>query len=265
MGFSADWLALREPADHAARDAGLLRWAVQAATDAAARAGQGAPVIVDLGAGTGSTLRAMAAHLPASTRWRFVDNDAALLDRAVATAGPGTASAHVADLADLEALPFNGAHLVTASALFDLLPRAWVAALAARLAALGVPLYAALSYDGEMHWSPAHPDDPAVTAAFNRHQRGDKGMGAALGPDSGRVTAEVLAAAGFVVETAPSPWVLGPDRAALQAELCTGIAEAAAEAGLAGAAEWGIARAAAARETAGTIGHLDVLAVPPAQ
>lgn len=263
MGFSPDWLALREPADHAARDAALLRRAAQAAVAAAARAGQGAPVIVDLGAGTGSTRRAMAPHLPAGTRWRFVDNDRALLDRAVAAADPGTASAHLADLAALQALPFEEAHLITASALFDLMPRDWVTALAARLAALGVPIYAALSYDGAMHWSPAHPDDAAITAAFNRHQRGDKGIGCALGPDSGQATAQVLAAAGFAIDAAPSPWVLGPDQAALQAELCAGIADAAAETGLAGASDWGRARAAAADTATCTIGHLDVLALPP--
>ena len=46
MGFSADWLALREPADHAARDGDLLAAAAQVA----------GAVIVDLGCGTGSTL-----------------------------------------------------------------------------------------------------------------------------------------------------------------------------------------------------------------
>lgn len=264
MGFSADWLALREPADHAARDTGLLRGAAQAATEAAARAGQGAPVIVDLGAGTGSTLRAMTPHLPAGTRWRFIDNDTSLLVRAVGAAGAGNASAHAADLAELQALPFAGAHLVTASALFDLMSRDWVAALARRLAGIGVPLYAALSYDGDMRWVPAHPDDAEVTAAFNRHQRRDKGIGPALGPVSGAVMADILSAAGYAVQTAPSPWQLGPEHAALQAELCKGIATAAGEAGFGGAADWGRARTDAAETTICTIGHLDVLALPPA-
>jgi SAM-dependent methyltransferase len=258
MGFSADWLSLREPADHAARDDALLRQAARAAVRAA---GDAAPVIVDLGCGTGSTVRAMAAHLPADTRWRFVDNDAALLELAVARTGAG-ASAHRVDLADLAGLPLEGAHLVTASALFDLMPQAFVAALAARLAAAGVGLYAALSYDGVMEWAPPLPEDAAVTAAFNRHQRGDKGLGPALGPDAGAITAEAFAAAGFAVRTAPSPWRLEADAAALQAELCDGIARAAAEAGFPGAARWGAARCAAARSTACVIGHLDVLALP---
>jgi trans-aconitate methyltransferase len=73
MGFSAEWLALREPADHAARDAGLLMAAARAAGDSA--------VIVDLGCGTGSTRRAFGELLPHAD-WRMVDGDADLLVRA---------------------------------------------------------------------------------------------------------------------------------------------------------------------------------------
>jgi len=203
----------------------------------------------------------MAAHLPADTLWRFVDNDPALLEHALARTGAG-ASVHRVDLADLAALPLAGAHLVTASALFDLMPRIWVAALAEHLRAAGVGVYAALSYDGVMEWSPALPDDAAVTAAFTRHQRGDKGLGAALGPDSGVEVAAIFEKAGFRVTTAPSPWRLGPNQASLQTALCAGIAQAAGEAGF-DAAAWGSARAAASAHTSCTIGHLDVLALPP--
>jgi len=258
MSFSADWLSLREPADHAARDPDLLRRAAEAAC--AAAVGQ-APVIVDLGCGTGSTARAMAPYLPPGTEWRFVDNDPALLDLAVARTGQG-AQAYRVDLGDLAALPLAGAHLVTASALFDLMTRRWIAALAARAGTTGIGVYAALSYDGQMRWAPPLAADGAVTEAFNRHQQGDKGLGPALGSMSGPATAQEFGAAGFAVATAPSPWRLGGDAAALQMELCTGIAQAAAEAGCSGAVAWGRERRAAAGQTDCTIGHLDVLALP---
>lgn len=259
MSFSADWLALREPADHAARDPILLR---RAAEFAIAAAGGGAPVIVDLGCGTGSTARAMAPFLPNGAEWRLVDNDRRLLDLAVSRTGP-RARAFPADLADIPALPLDGAHLVTASALFDLVPADWVAALAPRLSGAGIGIYAALSYDGVMAWAPALPADAAVTAAFNRHQRSDKGLGRALGPDAGPEAAAILARAGLGVSQAASPWVLGPGQAALQAELCAGIAAAAAEAGCPEAPDWGRQRAATSARTRCTIGHLDLLALPP--
>ncbi|MDG4648687.1 class I SAM-dependent methyltransferase [Roseibacterium sp. SDUM158017] len=254
MGFSADWLALRDPADRAARDGAL-------ALRAAAAAGP-APLVVDLGCGTGATWRALAPLLPAGARWRFVDNDADLLDLAAATAGPGVEVVQ-ADLADLDALPLDGATLVTASALLDLVPLAWVEGLARRLR--GVPFYAALSYDGQMSWTPEDPRDGAVTDAFNRHQHGDKGLGPALGPDAAERAATVLAAAGFSVETASSPWRLDPGMAALQRELTRGIAEAAAGAGAAEAEAWGRARDAGADRSTCLIGHLDLLALPPRQ
>ncbi|SEK39755.1 Methyltransferase domain-containing protein [Roseovarius nanhaiticus] len=218
MGFSADWLALREPADHAARDAGLLRQAAVAAGPA--------PVILDLGCGTGSTVRALAPHLPRSTLWRLVDNDPDLLDRAAKAARDGGARAetHACNLADLDSLPLEGVTLVTASALLDLMPEAWLRAFAARL---GVPFYAALSYDGRMEWQPEEARDAPVTEAFNRHQRGDKGIGPALGPDAAPTAAAVFAEAGFDVIRARSDWQLGPEQAPLQAELVRGIAAAA--------------------------------------
>ncbi|MBK5926582.1 methyltransferase domain-containing protein [Rhodobaculum claviforme] len=252
MSFSSDWLALREPADHAARDAELLAGAVAVARRAA---GDAPPVIVDLGCGTGATVRALAGALP-EAHWRLVDADAALLAEAARRTG-GTP--HRLDLRTLEALPLEGAHLVTASALLDLMPRDWVAALAARLRAAGVGFYAALSYDGWMDWTPVLPLDAAVTAAFNTHQRGDKGLGAALGPDAGQIAAQVFAEHGFDVRTADSPWQLTPSEGALHAELVAGIAAAAAETGLEAAQDWG-----AARRTFATarIGHLDLLALP---
>jgi SAM-dependent methyltransferase len=255
VSFDRAWLDLREPADHAARDPGLL----SAAADWLATVPD--PVAVDLGCGTGSTVRAFGAYAPAGLRWRLVDRDTALLDEAARRCG-AAAETFAADLGDLAALPFEGAHLVTASALFDLMPESWILALVDRLAAHGLGLYAALNFDGRMAWNPKLSGDTAVTTAFNRHQQSDKGLGPALGPAATPVLASALSARGYTVRTAYSPWRLGPGAAKLQAELVGGIAAAAAETGLADAIAWGQARRAASGSTSCTIGHADLLALP---
>ncbi|MGP9806313.1 methyltransferase domain-containing protein [Paracoccus sp. NSM] len=254
MGFSAAWLALREPADRAARDAGLL---ARAAAIAGPR-----PVILDLGCGTGSTLRAMTPHLPAETLWRLADLDAGLLALAAAEA-PGRVTTHRLDLRDLNALPLDGATLVTASALLDLMPAPWIEALAAHLLAARLPFYAVLSYDGVMEWQPPLPGDAAITRAFNDHQRRDKGLGPALGPTAASRAPEIFAAAGFSVTTGDSPWRIGPDQQDLHSALIEGIATAAAEQGAAGAADWAARRVPLAASERCVIGHGDMLAVPP--
>src|SRR5262249_11889458 len=75
-GFSPEWLALREPADHRSRN-GQLR-------DAAVRAFDGRThiSIADFACGTGSNLRALAPYLPEHQTWRLVDADAGLLSAA---------------------------------------------------------------------------------------------------------------------------------------------------------------------------------------
>ena len=246
MGFSADWLALREPADHAARDAGLLQAAARAAGDRA--------VVVDLGCGTGSTQRAFGDLLSGAV-WRMVDGDADLLARA---GGEG----FCLDLNDIGSLPLEGATLVTASALIDLVSAEWLDRLVERLSVLRLPFYAALSYDGEMAGMPVLPGDAAVTSAFNRHQRGDKGFGAALGPGAVDHAAQRLRAVGYTVIEGSSPWVLGPSEAALQGALLTGIARAAAEMGEQEAEDWCGTRMASLEVGTCRIGHVDLLALP---
>lgn len=252
MSFSTAWLDLREPADRAARDPGLR---------AAAEDYLGDGWAVDLGCGTGATARAFG---PAA-RWRLVDRDAALLARARERV-PG-ARIHALDLGApgaLGALPLAGARLATASALLDLTSRGWVEALADRLAAEGLAAYVALTYDGDLAWQPPVAGDTAVRAAFNRHQRRDKGLGSAFGPALGPEAAPAFAAAmrarGYAVRVAPSPWRLGPG--ALRDELESGVAAAAAEAG-GSVVAWLQARRAARGGGSVTVGHLDVLALPP--
>ena len=250
MGFSPDWLALREPADGAARDAALLARAVEAAGPE--------PVILDLGCGTGSTTRAMADQLPKGTQWRLLDGDQALLDRARDEVGAGPEFI-LQDLSDVDALPLDGVTLVTASALLDLVSEDWVKALTDRL---NVPFYAALSYDGAMAWAPESASDRDVETFFNRHQRSDKGLGRALGPDAGPRAAALFEAAGFDVTLAQSPWDLGPDMAALQTLLNDGIAAAAEEAGLSDAPKWADTRRKTADQGRTRVGHIDLLALP---
>lgn len=250
MSFDAGWLDLRARADRVARDAGL-RAAALAWLDAVP-----APGIVDLGCGAGALWRDLAR--PAA-RWRLIDHDPRLL-RLAAGRCPG-AEVVAADLADVAALPLRGARLVTASALLDLASAAWLDALAERAATEGAAVYACLSYDGTMDWTPVRPDDAAVLAAFNAHQRRDKGLGPALGPGATAHFADALAGHGHGVRTAGSPWRLGTGEGALVAALARGVTQAAAEMGLAGTEEWVQARLTA---RGCVVGHVDLLALPGA-
>ncbi|MGK9233351.1 class I SAM-dependent methyltransferase [Inquilinus limosus] len=252
--FPIAWLDLREPSDHAARDPALR--------DAAASLVKAGGLIVDLACGTGSTARALQPRLAPAVRWRLVDHDAALLREAGRRIS--AAEAVLCDLAR-EDPPIEGASLVTASALLDLVSAAWIERFADTLKDHRSPLYAALSYEGRLSFDPPHPADRAVTAAFNAHQRTDKGFGPALGPEGARTLTAALRARGFTVRIAPSPWRLGPGDGELVAALLSGIAQAATGIGGVAAAEiedWLAFRQARAADGQCLVGHVDLLAIP---
>lgn len=264
-GFSADWLALREAADAAARAESL------SAALAGLLAERDDPRIVDLGCGTGSNLRYLAPRLGARQSWTLVDQDAALLERAAATAlsesqaAPRTRRLDLAS--ELENLDLTDCDLVTASALMDLVSADWFDRLAARCRQAGCLLFPVLTYDGVMDWSPEDPVDATVRTLFNAHQRGDKGFGPALGPAAPAHMEKSLRGLGFQVETARSDWVLGAADSELQAALLEGFAGAALELEPGQEAEirdWTARRR--GHLEAGTsrlrVGHLDLLARP---
>ena len=267
-GFSTDWLDLREDADRRARDRELMA-RVRQWLHPGGPATQ-APLVVDLGAGTGSTVRAFDQPIHRQVAWRLVDHDSTLLAEAQRRHGPQPhLETVVADLAQISALPLRDARLITASALFDLVSAGFIDALAQVLRTQcrhsPVGLYAALNYDGSTRWTPTHPLDDVVLDQFNRDQRRDKGFGPALGPDASDAIKRAFTQAGFEVRYAASPWVLDGADEALVAALASGIADAVAGgSGLdaSALADWLRFRLAKAPFGTCTVGHADLLALP---
>ena len=83
-GFSAEWLALREPVDHRSRNLALQTQVIQFLGQIKA-IDPDSIHITDLGSGTGSNLRALAPHFGLKQSWTLVDYDADLLRSARAS------------------------------------------------------------------------------------------------------------------------------------------------------------------------------------
>jgi SAM-dependent methyltransferase len=263
-GFSADWLTLREPYDLNARNPAVID-AVAAALEPLS------PVrVVDLGCGTGSTMRALSPFLPARQSWKLIDNDLGLLARAAATprAKEVTATTTPLDLhRDLEAALDGPIDLVATSALLDLVSECWLDRLVVEIATRSIPFYAALSYDGRTTFSPPDPLDAAVAAAVNLHQRTNKGFGPALGPAAAAFAITRFEALGYSVVHGTSDWVMGPDDFDIQTEVLDGWASAAHEVGalpITDTTAWLTRRrgTVAAGRSSLSVGHVDFFATP---
>jgi hypothetical protein len=125
---------------------------------------------------------------------------------------------------------FLGRHLVTASALLDLMSERWLALLASRCRAIGAAALFALTYNGSSACVPAEPEDNEICALMNRHQRqNDTGLGNPAGPDAPDITERCFVEAGYFVRREASDWVLPPHMGELQRQLIDGWARAAAE------------------------------------
>jgi len=289
--FDAEWLALREPFDHAARSIALAK---RLSTMLPKR-----PRLVDIGAGTGSLFRFLAPIIGRGQDWTLVDADEALLDEAFgrtaawarrrgygATAQgdelsvttphglwrmrvlaspswpglpqPSTSLLRVCgEDVDGRAKPgHDETDVVVCSALLDLVSASWLKRLCD---SLRVSFLACLTVDGRDAWLPRHPYDRLVLSAFHRDMRRDKGFGRALGI----AASHALSASA----SAPSDWHIPRTALRMQRALIDGTADAARNArpqlGRA-ITEWQAARLrqAVRGRLAIHIGHRDILVLP---
>lgn len=275
--FSPAWLALREPADTAARNRDVL------AACTAAFADQTQINVCDIGAGTGASVRALADLLPAIQTWTLVDHDtgnlsAALTELARWGENPSqrddvlqlqrgtkhlTIHIEARDLAETPACWPENTDLVTASALFDLVSTQWLGRFAELVAIDRLPLLSMLTFDGLIATDPAHPSDEAVAAAFRLHQARDKGFGPAAGARAATILEDAFVRHTYTITAGDSPWHATASHAAFRDAAIAGIVTAAKETEtLAGADVERWARACLDEDRTLIVGHRDLFAYP---
>ncbi|MEL7978557.1 glycosyltransferase [Vreelandella titanicae] len=239
--FASDWLTLREAADVDSRSQPLAELAAEWLS-----ARTPAPLIADLGCGRGSNMRFLAPRLSGHQRWKLIDHDAILLAQARQCAAglsnsqgqPVAIETHCISLEALAEVPLDDTHLVTASALLDLVSQQWIDALVTRIAGQQQALLIALSVTGEWHFidpqgAPVLDDeDRWLQAMFMAHQQRDKGLGDALGGQAHGALVAALERADYRIEQAETPWQLAAgsqEQQPLMMALLEGWAEAATE------------------------------------
>ncbi len=266
--LAPSWLALREPADAAARSTELVAAARRRLT------ADGLSVVHDLGCGTGSMGRWLAPQLSGSQHWVLHDRDADLLEVAAldfpvlsAEGAPVTVETRQGDVTRIDPTDVAGASLVTASALLDMMTAEELERVVVTCAAARCPVLVTLSVVGRVGLAPSDPLDERVTAAFNAHQRRTTQGRSLLGPDAAAAAADALARVGLDVQARASLWRLGRADSALTTEWLVGWVDAALEQEpdlVAATADYLPRRLedAAAGRLEVTVHHVDLLAVP---
>ena len=267
-GFSIEWLNLREASDHKARDRHLLKTAANWLNDLKSKD----KVIVDLGAGTGSTIRGLQRHttLAPSIQWRLVDDDPELLAEAVRRHSEEySIESFLVDLSATQKLPLESVSLITASALLDLVSSNFIRDLCQLIKEKNedrpLGFYSALNYDGCIKWTPFHPLDAAILMNFNTDQSRDKGFGPALGPDATDFLKTQFDSTKFQCLSAKSPWLLGSADYLLTESLINGISDVAIqtdELTNSDIQDWKTFRIKNVRTGTCYLGHTDILVLP---
>jgi len=226
---SSDWLALRESEDARARSRDL-------AFAAAGRLAPGPLVIHDLGSGTGSMMRWLAPLLPGPQAWVLHDWNPELVDHATngtvpldRDGRPVSVRTRTGELERLDPDDLEGASLVTATALLDVLTSAELRAVVRACVAVGCPVLLSLSVTGEIRLDPRDPRDDVFEASFNAHQQRRVSGRRLVGPSSVGLAQDLFLEAGWNIRPAATFWRLGDHDPHLLGQWFDGWFEAALE------------------------------------
>ncbi len=227
-GFSADWLALREPLDLAARN--------QEIEDAFFKVLPTSDVrILDLASGAGSTVAALSRRAASPIHWTLTDYDPDLLaiasKRQFETAPASLAVKEVDLSGGLEQLPLAQVDAATTSAFLDLVSEVFLQKLVEAITSAEKPFLASLTYDGRTSFEPSDPLDDRLLNALNTDQQTDKGFGPALGPKAASRAVQLFRDKGYKVLEADSDWKIQANATEFLNEFLTGWARVGAKHG----------------------------------
>lgn len=249
--IDAGWLAERHRADLRAREhsRGLVQTLASHLGSAPAATPTDSVTVIDVGAGTGANqvwlgpalaraLRSSVASAPAAgwhQDWHLIDHDAALLSAMQSDQQPPLldSTRHVGSVDDVADLlkTVRAPRLVSCSALLDLLTPSQIDGLVRATVENASAALWSLSVTGAVTFAPAYPDDALVMGLFDADQqrRDDplSGSQALAGPTGWARAVQSFRASGWRVETAKTPWHLGPQDRALTTRLLTERVEAA--------------------------------------
>ena len=262
-----DWLAARTSADTSARAATLSSLLPELIDYLSGTRGRhGVLKIIDLGAGTGANQRWLAPRLPFQQRWIHLDHDP-VISRTLPLPLPNDTmiiDAGVETLGRLLASHSTDQHLVTCSALLDVLTMDQLDAVCRAVIDYQVPAFLSLTVTGTLSLTPVNSHDQLLQNAFNDHQK----RAGRPGPHAATLAVDALCAGGFTVRTQETTWQLTASSDAalvdqlLQERLEAAVAHDPTLAAVASA--WFELRR--SQLASGTllikVGHLDILALP---
>jgi hypothetical protein len=181
-------------------------------------------------------MRWLAPLLPGPQTWVLHDWNANLVDRATNGAVPldrerrrVSISTRTAELAHLDPEHLDGASLVTASALLDVLTVQEIRAVIDACVAVGCPVLLSLSVTGAVRLEPPDPRDDVFAASFNAHQQRRAGGRRLMGLDGVALAQRLFLEAGWSIRRSASCWRLGDHDPRLLEQWFDGWCDAALE------------------------------------
>ncbi|SFM70888.1 glycosyltransferase family 4 protein [Marinobacter pelagius] len=235
--FDKEWLEAREPADHRARSEALTdrlnQWLQRQIPNPVGSTEAEPLVMADIGSGRASNSLYLSSRLSVPRVWHLIEQDAGLLALGEARLRQigQTVVCHnlMVTSEEMEQQLPTPMHLLTASALIDLVSEDWLRSLTTAVVRRQAAVLMVLSYAGDFELSPPDADDARLKELVNSHQHRDKGSGSALGPDATNRFCQLLQDAGYAVDIDDSPWHLDRNDAVAVESLLRGWVGAALE------------------------------------